>query len=193
MLHLTAPFSDVLAVGRWMLGLMLMTTALSKLNGEHRKRTQEAIANYRVLPRRLHQPLAAALPGIELTLAGSLLLGIGLDVGAGAAALMLGGFAIVMAWHVQRRSRFDCGCGAGHQISWWLVSRNVVLCFVALGVAVTTSPALALWPGPSQMPPATTMTAALPMPLIAIVTFVGARLLENLPLPIPRLSRAEAM
>lgn len=79
------------------------------------------------------------LPALEL-LAAALLLSPWAGVGAALAVALLLGYAAAMAWHRQRGTAIDCGCGGEPlPVSWLLVARNAVLaaiaCVAGAGVA----------------------------------------------------------
>jgi hypothetical protein len=97
-----------------------------------------ALGNYRLLPSWLVRPAAALLPVAEAALAlGWLAGGRGRLVASATAALLLV-YAAALAVNLLRgRRQIDCGCGfsgaAGDEqpLSWWLVTRNVLLASLA--------------------------------------------------------------
>ena len=109
-------------------GLVLVTAGIGKLR--HRRLLPGVIANYRLLPERLVDPAAIALPVAELVIGAALIAGERF-VAPPLAMLMLLLFAGAMAINVQRgRRHIDCGCGhAGlrQQLGWPLVGRNLLL------------------------------------------------------------------
>jgi hypothetical protein len=109
-------------------GLVFLLAASDKLR--HRDLLPGVIANYRLLPGGLVQPVAVALPLLELLVALALLAGNRPAAPLAAIALLLL-FAAAMAINIQRgRRHIDCGCGhAGlrQQLGWPLVVRNLAM------------------------------------------------------------------
>ncbi|MER8454148.1 hypothetical protein NKG60_30060 [Mesorhizobium sp. M1428] len=127
---------DPLAVGT-SIGLLVLVFARAILHkitdfGELR----QTVIDYRIAPKRLARPIAAALTGAEsLTLASLLTPGFR-GYGTLAAAFALLGYGAAMAINLARgRTSIDCGCGRhGQSISWVLVGRNILLAGLA-GIA----------------------------------------------------------
>lgn len=100
-----------------------------------------ALAAYRIVPPAVLDPIAKAVPWMEIAIAAGLLVPV-TRVGALFAAGMLflaygGAIAINL---LRGRSYIDCGCGgAAHPLSWGLVVRNAVLAAAALAVTTPTS------------------------------------------------------
>jgi uncharacterized membrane protein YphA (DoxX/SURF4 family) len=95
-----------------------------------------SLRDYRVLPRALSAPAAAALAAAEVGAAAALLLP-GLDPAGPATALaLLALYAGAIGWNLARgRRHIDCGClgpGRRQSLSGWLIARNAVLCVGAL-------------------------------------------------------------
>src|SRR4051794_2064774 len=86
------------------------------------------VENYRILPRLLAAPVAYVLPVVELAVALALLVPVTPPAAAGAAAILLGVFALAIGINVRRgRLTIDCGCFRSthrQRISWWMVLRN---------------------------------------------------------------------
>ncbi len=129
---------DLLAVtavaGRVCVGLVFLLAGAQKLS--HWRLLPAVIANYRLLPRALAQPVSAVLPPLELVLGALLLSGLTAGWVAPAAIGLLGLFAAAMAINLKRgRDQIDCGCGQSflkQTLRWTLVSRNLVLAALLL-------------------------------------------------------------
>jgi hypothetical protein len=119
-------------------GLVFLVAALGKLR--HRDLLPGVIANYRLLPEALVQPVALLLPIAELLVAVGLLVG-NRPAAPLAAIMLLLVFAAAMAINIQRgRRHIDCGCGhAGlrQDLGWPMVIRNLVMA-LALGLRLGT-------------------------------------------------------
>ncbi|MCS7268601.1 MAG: hypothetical protein NZ704_11155 [Geminicoccaceae bacterium] len=89
------------------------------------------VADYRLLPDRLVEPFARALPWAEIATGVSVLLPPSRPAGAALALALLCLFALAMAINLARgRREIDCGCFIGRQkerIAWSLVLRNLLL------------------------------------------------------------------
>jgi hypothetical protein len=124
-------------------GIVFVEAGLAKLR--HRELVPGVVANYRLLPEALVQPVAALLPPLEL------MLGLGLIASAVSgvaplhwialpAAALFVAFAWAMAINIRRgRSHIDCGCGRSQlrqPLGWGLVARNGVLAVLVLIHAV---------------------------------------------------------
>jgi hypothetical protein len=108
---------------------VLATAAVSKLGAPGA--FVGVVRNYRLLPEPLVEPLALALPIVELVLALGLLVPATRSEAATAAVALLLLFAAAMAINLWRgRSDIDCGCFVGlvrQRINWVLVHRNLAL------------------------------------------------------------------
>jgi putative oxidoreductase len=107
-----------------------------------------AIANYKVLPTGLSEPVALWLPRVELACAGLLAFGTLTTPAATALALLLIFFSGAAAINLFRGRRIDCGCFgslAPKSITWAAVARNLFLAIMATWVA--THPSGAAWIG----------------------------------------------
>ncbi len=106
----------------------------------------ESIRNYQLLPPWSIGPLARILPVLELVISVALITGI---LQQGAALLSIGlltVFSIAMLQAMARGIDLSCGCfGAAIEapVSWWNISRNLILMGLAL---------LVLWKHPSRWP-----------------------------------------
>ena len=128
--------------GRVCVGLVFVLAAAQK--AQHWRIFLGVVANYRLLPRALGAPVAAALPPAEM-LIGLLLLSAQMrPFGALAAIGLLGLFAAAMAINLGRgRPQIDCGCGHAvlkQTLSWALVMRNAALATLLLPSLVFTRP-----------------------------------------------------
>jgi uncharacterized membrane protein len=104
------------------------------------------VADYRLVPAALVEPMARVLPILEITAGLGLLLQPTRPLAAGLACALLLLFAAAMAINLARgRREIDCGCYLGRQkerIGWPLVVRNLLLAAVALLLLrPTTAPA----------------------------------------------------
>lgn len=111
------------------------------------------VYNFRLLPQALVDPVARALPFLEVAVAVALLLPITRDFAAWCAAILLAIFTLAVVINLIRgRREIDCGCFSSElaqRISGWLVLRNIALASMALwlagGTADTQSSAYAAW------------------------------------------------
>lgn len=92
------------------------------------------VADYRLLPERLVEPVARLLIGAEFAVVALLAWPSQSALGAAAAAALLSLYALAIGVNVARgRRRIDCGCGGTAQsLSWSLVIRNALLAALAL-------------------------------------------------------------
>ncbi|MBM3394100.1 MAG: methylamine utilization protein MauE [Betaproteobacteria bacterium] len=99
-----------------------------------------ALAGYRIAPDASLSMLSRIIPGIEIALAGALLLPVTRMWALRGAAILMAAYAIAIAVNLLRgRSYIDCGCGGtAHPLSWGLVLRNIVLAAAALAVSGPT-------------------------------------------------------
>ncbi|MFN3423131.1 MAG: MauE/DoxX family redox-associated membrane protein [Novosphingobium meiothermophilum] len=113
-------------------GLGFLTAGIAKLRA--RDTFAGVVANYRLLPGSLVQPMAAMLPLAEIAVGALLIAGVGAAALPAAALLLL--FAGAMAVNIGRgRSHIDCGCGRSElrqPLSRMLVIRNLVLAALVL-------------------------------------------------------------
>lgn len=134
----------VALVLRVTVGMVLLRAAMAKLTGS--VDLPSAVANYGLLPARLHRPVAHTLPWAELVLSGALLVGILPRPTAAAGAAILATFAAAMAVNLVRGRRFPCGCSSGDgEISWRHVAGNCALAASAAFVAADDRVALSLY------------------------------------------------
>lgn len=104
---------------------------------------QQQVADYRVLPRFWNTPAAVAIPAVEVLLTLGWLTAATRPYAAGLSAVLLAAYAAAMEWNLaEGRDTIDCGCGGadGSQvIRPALVVRNLVLCAIATGLALSTA------------------------------------------------------
>lgn len=100
-----------------------------------------ALAAYRIVPAGLLDPIAKAVPWMEIAIAAALLVPMSRVGALFAAAVLFLMYGAAIAINLLRgRSYIDCGCGgAAHPLSWGLVVRNAVLAAAALAVTTPTS------------------------------------------------------
>ena len=145
--------SEAAALGfRFVLAFILLNASVSKLLAP--VQFARAVRNYRLLPTRLNQPVAAWLPRVELGLALMLLLGVWTVIAAGVTAAMLVVFATAVAINLGRGREIDCGCltaPSPRTIGWSLVGADLGLAAMAATVALLDPRVLVLLPlGPSE-------------------------------------------
>ncbi|HYT78137.1 MAG TPA: DoxX family protein [Actinomycetota bacterium] len=95
-----------------------------------------AVDAYRLLPRALVTPVAAALPWVEISFGLFLLVGLFVRfAGAGTAVLTLA-FVVALVQAKARGLAIDCGCfgggGAGAGVGWFDIVRDLPLLFGGL-------------------------------------------------------------
>jgi putative oxidoreductase len=162
---------------RLMLGLVFVRAGLTKIPQGDAFR--QAVTNYRLVPERAAQPIARALPFVELTLGGLLLLGIAQAASSFLLAGLLIIFTLAVSVNLLRGRSIDCGClgaGAPAPITWWTVGRNLVLILAALVIAARP-PAVLSFRMPWELP---AQSSSLPVgDAFAIVIAVIAALLAE--------------
>lgn len=161
---------------RWLLAAVLVTFGGRKLLAGGIDQLAEDMANYRVLPDAMLRPAAIVLPWLEVAAGLCLALGILLVPASVCVGLMLGGFTVVISWHLLRGHEFRCGCGDDETISWMIVLRDLVLCMAAFMVAVGPSAGLAIWAGWGAGQVFVSAGTLLPVPLMTILIVVFARI-----------------
>jgi uncharacterized membrane protein YphA (DoxX/SURF4 family) len=86
---------------------------------------------YDILPHSVVEPVASALPWLEILLGAFLLTGLFVRFSAAGASLLTAVFIVAMAQAKARGLQIDCGCfggaGAGTGISWWDIFRDTSL------------------------------------------------------------------
>lgn len=122
---------------RLLLGGILLWAGLSKAFA-HQEMVL-AVDAYEVLPDALVQPVAAALPWIEILLGLFVLAGLFLQFSAAASATLLLLFLAVMGQAKARGLPIDCGCfgpgGAGDGVGWLDLIRDLPLLAIAVWLA----------------------------------------------------------
>lgn len=126
--------------GRICVGLVFVLAAVQK--SRHWRIFSGVVANYRLLPNVLVNPVAMLLPPVEMAVGLVLLSAQFRPFGALAALALLGLFAAAMAINLTRgRSQIDCGCGHSilkQDLRWVLVVRNAGLAALLLPSLVFT-------------------------------------------------------
>jgi uncharacterized membrane protein YphA (DoxX/SURF4 family) len=114
---------------QFLLALVFAGAAVPKL--QNADEFHGVVRNFRLLPEAVDGAFAAALPWVELGIAASLILGVGIPASGALAGLLLFVFAFAIAINIFRgRTEIDCGCfrqGMRQPLSWTLVLRNTVL------------------------------------------------------------------
>jgi len=142
MLALDQP--DAVIAIRTLIALVFLSAAIGKMRNW--PIFQGVVANYRLLPRVIVRPVTYALPPVEAAIGAILPTGLFTPWAEGAAAVLLGAFAVAMGINLLRgRRHIDCGCFQGtlrQPLRWTLVSRNalLVLLLVAAGAAPSGRP-----------------------------------------------------
>lgn len=143
----SAALSPLLDAARIGLGLMLLLPAAAKLRKWSEFRG--VVAAYRIGPSWAVLPLAILIPLAEAAAGLALVLGIGTTSAALAAFCLLLVFALAMAVNLLRgRAHIDCGCfqsSSRQSLDWRLVTRNGVLCVVAVILMLTPMPVASDW------------------------------------------------
>ncbi len=132
---------------RIFLGAILLSSAIGKL--VHPRHFRRGIQDYQVIPFLLEKKLSLSLllsfsiPGAEVLAGFGLISGILLIPAAALAIVLFLVFSGAIALNLSRgRSDLSCHCEGAlgdHQISWWVVGRNVLL-IAMVGVLFWTAP-----------------------------------------------------
>lgn len=96
------------------------------------------MADYKLVSDRFVSVVAWTVPGLELLMGLSFLVGVSTGVAGVTAAGLFVGFGIAMSINLFRGRSINCGClGVAPEttIRWWLVGRNVIFAVMALGIA----------------------------------------------------------
>ncbi|MFK8043576.1 MauE/DoxX family redox-associated membrane protein [Congregibacter brevis] len=123
------------------LSLFLLFVSASQHKRSEARRFQAQLDAYALLPGNLVPLMARVLPWLELAIAIALLVPITREAAGFTAMLVLGMYALAVLLNLVRGRRdIDCGCGGTPQpLSYWLVTRNIVLAAGALIVALPTT------------------------------------------------------
>ncbi len=161
----------LLIAARLLLGGIFLRAGLSKLSAPDDFGL--AVANYGLIPSGLVRSVARGLPVLEIF--GGLLLLLGILTGpvAAAMAVLLLVFALAIAVNLAQGRSFDCGCSGSTNrgISWGIVAKDSLLVGVAVGLAITPSGVLALWPvWIGRISGSTTSMDVLPVPIALSLT-----------------------
>lgn len=162
--------------GLWLLarasvGPALLLSALAKTSG--RGSFDDALRQYRVIPRQIVPVVAPTVIVIEAALGLALIVGYAVTWAAVASGCLLIVFAIAMAVNLLAGERSPCGCGTSQSqspISWQRVTANLGASAFVFVLALTTA---------STMPPS----------LVAALTVLGIGLSAQLLLHIWRLEK----
>lgn len=129
---------DALAVlFRYVIAFVFLFAAVPKI--ANAAAFKAAVANYRLLPRRVAPLVARALPWLELLCAVALSIGLAVTPVAAMAGLVLVTFAVAVSVNLLRGREITCGCDgslAPHFIDWPLVLSDLALAGMAVLVAV---------------------------------------------------------
>jgi uncharacterized membrane protein YphA (DoxX/SURF4 family) len=91
----------------------------------------DSIAAYQILPAQLINPVALALPPLELIIGCLLLIGCQKRIAAFSALILTGAFMVALTSAIARGLKIECGCfGAGGPVKgdlWPAVLRDIVL------------------------------------------------------------------
>ena len=131
--------ADVLTVaGSWTLALIFAAAAHHKL--AEPQRFAASLAAYQLVPEGLLGVTSRIATGLEVIIVGLLL--IVAPAGAILAAIVLLAYGAAIAVNVARgRTHIDCGCGdEPTPVSWLAVVRNILLCGLAVAIAVQAAP-----------------------------------------------------
>ena len=133
-------------VSRAMLSTILLWAGLAKV-GDHQS-TVLAVDAYRLLPGSLVEPVAAALPWVEITLGLLLVAGAFVRFAGAVTALLMLGFLVALAQARARGLAIDCGCfgggGTGTGVGWLTLLREVPLLAAGIFLAWRARGPLAL-------------------------------------------------
>jgi hypothetical protein len=145
-------------------------------------RADEFLAALRLsyLPEWTVRPLALLVPGLEVALAGWLLLAPPdrLVAPFAASAALLAAFTLWMGWVSGRRLRVRCGCfgGDGGEVGPRTLARNAILLLAALGGLALASRVASPLPGPSWEAAASVLALGLCVALVQALRLVWPNL-----------------
>jgi uncharacterized membrane protein YphA (DoxX/SURF4 family)/thiol-disulfide isomerase/thioredoxin len=141
------PSEAAVWVARAVMGVTFLISGAAKLRSG--PAFTHAVADYRILPPPLVQPVAFALPAAELALAAALLSGWHVREAAFASILLLLVFAVAVAVNLRRDRRIPCFCfGASGDdtIGWSTFARQALLMVMALPQLRLSRPAVGFLP-----------------------------------------------
>lgn len=133
---------------RYVVAFVFLTAAIPKL--VERREFERAVRNYALVPDRTVPAVATWLPRLELACALALLLGVGVSLFAGIAAVLLLAFAAAIAVNLMRGRSIECGCRgfvASRRIGWGLVAGDMFLAGMAAIAALLAPGTLSLFAG----------------------------------------------
>lgn len=125
---------NVVLIGRWLLGVMFIASALGKIVDP--SAFADNVAAYRLLPVQFVNLLAMVMPWLELLVGLSLVNKVNFRSGALLAVLLNVVFIAAAASAVARGLDIECGCItiARSKVGWSLIARDAV--FVVLASVV---------------------------------------------------------
>jgi uncharacterized membrane protein YphA (DoxX/SURF4 family) len=141
------PSEAVVWVARTVLGVTFLISGAAKLRSG--QAFTHAVADYRILPPPLVQPVAVALPSAELVLVAALLSGWHVREAAWASILLLLVFAVAVGVNLRRDRRLPCFCfgtSGDDMIGWSTFARQALLMGMALPQLRLSRPAVGLVP-----------------------------------------------
>lgn len=130
---------------RYVVAFVFLTAAIPKL--VEQREFERAVRNYALVPELTVPAIATWLPRLELVCALALLLGVGVSLFAGIAAVLLLAFAAAIAVNLMRGRSIECGCRgsvASRRIGWGLVAGDIFLAGMAAMAALLAPGTLSL-------------------------------------------------
>jgi uncharacterized membrane protein YphA (DoxX/SURF4 family) len=110
---------------------------------------ESAVANYRLVPRVLEQPVAMLIPVFEFTCAAAVLVPVTRTAGAAGIFALLAIFSAAVAINLARgRVNIDCGCfgpALRQELSGWMLARNAALAALALAALMPAQARALVW------------------------------------------------
>jgi uncharacterized membrane protein YphA (DoxX/SURF4 family) len=150
----STPFRYATIAFRLFLAVVFLIAGGSKI--AHPWTFVHTVEGYKMLPTALTRPFGLALPWIEVLIGLYLLVGLFTRIAAVAAAALLVTFLVALSVEIVRGTTGNCGCVVGidnpiitafvggNSIGVWDLLRDGVLLLMALAVAITPSPPLAV-------------------------------------------------
>ncbi|MNC26929.1 Methylamine utilization protein MauE [compost metagenome] len=121
---------DSLALGfRLLVAVMFLTSFLEKIRNYNLHLF--ILKDYKIIPHKLVNLFGALDVIAQILIALSFILGVWIYAGYVTSSILLFTYAIAISINLLRgRNNISCGCGGlvgNHQISWWLVFRNLLI------------------------------------------------------------------